>query len=173
MDWRPFKHEHPRNLTLEPGDTTIIWFNAFKEVQMAEVFGIVAGAFGACSLALDLLEVTKSTLRSLRRIRKFHSRSTEIANSLESVEQLLTVLGTLAFQQREHQSLVACLNRCKVSLTKVKSITQGIEETGSGNLRNIKGTFKRFSIDERLSETNISLRETIKDLSFALLVLQV
>lgn len=141
---------------------------------MAEVFGIVAGAFGACSLALDLLEVTKSTLRSLRRIRKLHSRSTEIANSLESVEQLLTVLGTLAFQQCEDQSLVACLNRCKVSLTKVKTITQGIEETRfTGNLRNIKGTFKRFSLDEQLSETNISLRETIKDLSFALLVLQV
>lgn len=141
---------------------------------MAEVFGIVAGAFGACSLALDLLEVTKSILRSLGRIRKLHSRSTEIANSLESVEQLLTVLGTLTFQQREDQSLVACLNRCKLSLTKVKSVTQRIEESKStGSLRSIKGTFKRFSIDEQLSETNISLRETIKDLSFALLVLQV
>ncbi|THC97065.1 hypothetical protein EYZ11_003443 [Aspergillus tanneri] len=66
---------------------------------MAEVFGIVAGAFGTCSLALELLEVTKSAQRYWRRVHDLPSISTEIANGLESVEQLLTVIRTLAIQE--------------------------------------------------------------------------
>lgn len=140
---------------------------------MAEVFGIVAGAFGACSLALELLEVTKSVQRYWRRVRDFPSVSTEIRNSLQNIERLLIVIRTLDIQEPRDHNVFVCLERCKISLRRVKDITQDIEENKTTRkLWNIKGPFRSIAFDEKLSVARASLRETIDDLSLALLALQ-
>jgi hypothetical protein len=56
----------------------------------------------------------------------------------------------------------------------VKAITQDIEaRKTTKKLWNIKGSFRRLDFEENLSVARESLRETIDDLSLALLVLQV
>ncbi|KAE8327080.1 ankyrin repeat-containing domain protein [Aspergillus sergii] len=140
---------------------------------MAEVFGVVAGAFGACSLALELLEVTISAQRYWRRIRDLSSTSAEISDSLGSVERLLAAIGKLATQELRDHDVIACLERTRASLERIKGIILNIEasrpSTGS---RKVKGMFKRSSLGEQLSAARACLRETINDLSLALLVSQ-
>jgi hypothetical protein len=140
---------------------------------MAEIFGIVAGAFGACSLALELLEVTKSAQRYWRRIHDLPFISSEISDSLGNIERLLTVIRTLAIQEPRDHDVIACLERCRPSLERVKDIIQNVEASGtSRRLRNIKHALKRTALEEQLSVARASLRETINDLSLALLVSQ-
>lgn len=140
---------------------------------MAEVFGIVAGAFGACSLALELLEVTKSAQRYWRCIHDLPFISTEISDSLGNIEGLLTAIRQLAIQEPRDHDIMACLERSRPSLEKVKDIIQNVEASGAnGRLRRIKDTFKRTALKEQLSVARASLRETINDLSLALLVSQ-
>jgi hypothetical protein len=140
---------------------------------MAEVFGIVAGAFGACSLALELLEVTKSAQRYWRRIHDLPSISTEISDSLGNIERLLTAISKLAFKQPRDHDLIACLERSRPSLERVKDIIQNVEASGAnGRLRKFKDTFKRTALEGQLSAARESLRDTINDLSLALLVSQ-
>ncbi|KAL4893160.1 hypothetical protein BDV59DRAFT_178540 [Aspergillus ambiguus] len=140
---------------------------------MAEVFGIVAGAFGACSLALELLEVTNSAQRYWRRIRDLPSVSTEISDSLGNIERLLTAIGKLAIQEPRDRDVIACLERSKPSLERVKDIIQNVEaRKPNGRSRKVKDAFKRAALEEQLSAARASLRETINDLSLALLVSQ-
>jgi hypothetical protein len=140
---------------------------------MAEVFGIVAGAFGACSLALELLEVTKSAQRYWRRIHDLPSISTEISNSLRNIERLLTANRILAIQEPRDNDVIACLERCRPSLERVKNIVQDIEaRRANKRLRNLKNPFKSVALEEQLSVARASLRETVNDLSLALLVSQ-
>ncbi|KOC14659.1 Ankyrin repeat protein [Aspergillus flavus AF70] len=140
---------------------------------MAEVFGVVAGAFGACSLALELLEVTISAQRYWRRIRDLSSTSAEISDSLGSVERLLAAIGKLATQEPRDHDVIACLERTRASLERIKDIILNIEasRTSTGS-RKVKGMFKRPSLGEQLSAARACLRETINDLSLALLVSQ-
>lgn len=140
---------------------------------MAEVFGIVSGAFGVTSLALELLTITRSAQHAWRRVQSLPSTSNEIAKSLSHVEQLLTVIGTLNLQGPALHSLLGCLQQCREPLKKVQAITQDIERYRSaGKLKSISGAFRSLSFDEKLSEARAALRETIDDLSFVLLVLQ-
>lgn len=60
---------------------------------MAEVFGIVSGAFGVTSPALELLSVTRSAQHAWRRVQILPPTSNELAKSLSHVEQPLTVIG--------------------------------------------------------------------------------
>ncbi|KAB8276238.1 hypothetical protein BDV30DRAFT_236070 [Aspergillus minisclerotigenes] len=140
---------------------------------MAEVFGVVAGAFGACSLALELLEVTISAQRYWRRIRDLSSTSAEISDSLGSVERLLAAIGKLATQEPRDHDVIACLERTRASLERIKDIILNIEANRpSAGSRKVKGIFKRCSLGEQLSAARACLRETINDLSLALLVSQ-
>jgi hypothetical protein len=140
---------------------------------MAEVFGIVAGAFGACSLALELLQVTKSVQRCWTRLQDLHSISREISDSLQNIERLLIVIKTLSIQETKDHYVFACLERCKYLLERVKNITQDIEASkATKKLWNIKGSFRRLAFERNLSEARALLRETIDDLSLALLAMQ-
>lgn len=95
---------------------------------MAEVFGIVSGAFGAVFLALELLSVTRSAQRALRRVQNLPSTSSEIAKSLSDVEQLLAVIGTLNIQGPALHTLLGCLQQCRGPLKKVQEIIHDIEK---------------------------------------------
>lgn len=140
---------------------------------MAEVFGIVTGAFGACSLALELLEVTKSIHQCWRRLHDLPSTSREISYSLQNIEQMLTIIVTLADQKPKDHYLISSLARCRGQLAKVKNITEEIEASKiSQKLWKIKGALRSLALDEKLSAARTSLGETIRDLHIALIILQ-
>lgn len=140
---------------------------------MAAVFGIVTGAFGACSLAIELLEVINSIRHRWKRFHDIPSISREFSSSLQNIERLLMLVRTLATQESEGHYVFACLERCKLLLERVRKVTEEIEaNTAAKKLWKIRGAIRNLALEEFLSVTRVSLRETIDDLSLALLVLQ-
>ena len=140
---------------------------------MSDPLTLAASAIGITSLAIQLLEKTKTIHELWTLVRDAPAELTRLLEDLEDVSQLLQEVIEQATNVDPSSRAILFVRKCEIRLDELRD-TVGSMDTSSGNGRRafVKRAVKILGNDQKVLRMRNNLQETIHYLSLALQILQ-